>query len=426
MKTIQDCISQTGYFTIFIVLFFLPYQIFSQAFEIEGSFKVGDMDMCNECDTLIVAMPDGTFAMKEINSLPGGENFVQSLLLSNDTLFISSGNYIILPHDNSGETLQNLNLSNDTLYISSGNFVVLPESGGLVPPQTLSLNGDTLFISSGNHVVLQEGSAEEIQTLSMAEDTIYLSNGGGYVRLPPDGINDADSDPSNEIQDLSINEDTVFISNGSFIVIPGLRNVQYWDISVQERLNRGASPLDIYRLGFPLDSIYGRSYRGGIIFYLDPLDILSDVDGMVAYPFDIDYNEEVKLEWGCNLFYNPITPATDNPPSGTTANIGAGSSNTMLLIMDACIVGADKAANTTSAFNGGNYDDWYLPSILELNAMYENIGPPAGNGGNFELENYWSSTPADNFETWKIDFSTGQLRGALRNNEYRVRPVRSF
>lgn len=51
------------------------------------------------------------------------------------------------------------------------------------------------------------------QQLSILGNTISLTDGGS-VLLPPDNVNDADSNPSNEIQSLSLSGTTLSLSNG--------------------------------------------------------------------------------------------------------------------------------------------------------------------------------------------------------------------
>ena len=91
--------------------------------------------------------------------------------------------------------IQGLSISNDTLYLSNGGFVVLP---------TDQVND------------ADDDPTNEIQGLSISNDTIYLSN-GGFVTLPTDQVNDADDDPSNELQILSLSNDTIYLSNGGQI-----------------------------------------------------------------------------------------------------------------------------------------------------------------------------------------------------------------
>ena len=66
--------------------------------------------------------------------------------------------------------------------------------------------------------------------------------------------------------------------------------------------------------------------------------------------------------------------------------------------------GATSAAAICGDLSLGSYDDWYLPSIEELNKMYRNIGQGnalgLGNVGGFANWAYWSSTENDNLNAW--------------------------
>ena len=80
----------------------------------------------------------------------------------------------------------------------------------------------------------------------------------------------------------------------------------------------------------------------------------------------------------------------------------------------------------------GTYDDefnWYLPSVFELNILYENraaIGgftdPTNGSTENF----YWSSTENGNNNAWKQDFGDGLQTSFVKDDTNRVRAVRAF
>jgi penicillin V acylase-like amidase (Ntn superfamily) len=94
--------------------------------------------------------------------------------------------------------LQALSISNDTLYLSSGGYVVLP---------TDQLND------------ADADPTNELQVISMSNDTLYLSS-GGFVVLPPDQINDADADPTNEFQTITRNGSTINLSgNGGSVTV---------------------------------------------------------------------------------------------------------------------------------------------------------------------------------------------------------------
>jgi len=165
-------------------------------------------------------------------------NEIQGLSLSNDTLYLTNGGFVVLPTDQVNDAdddptneLQGLSISNDTIYLSNGGFVTLPtdqvndaDDDPTNELQVLSLNGDTVFLSNGGFIVLPSDNVNdadsdpnnEIQVLSISNDTIYLSS-GGYVTLPIDQVNDADNDPNNEIQILSLANDTIYLSNGGQI-----------------------------------------------------------------------------------------------------------------------------------------------------------------------------------------------------------------
>ncbi|NND77902.1 MAG: hypothetical protein HKN39_06935 [Flavobacteriales bacterium] len=156
-------------------------------------------------------------------------NEIQELIIANDTLFISGGNYVVLPQsgniDDTDE--QQLSLSSDQLSISNGNSIDLSMYLDNTDSQSLELIGNTLSISNGNSITLTDNVddadndfSNELQELSIVGDTLFISNGNGV--FIEDQVNDADSDVSNELQDLSMVGDTLFISNGNSVVIEDL------------------------------------------------------------------------------------------------------------------------------------------------------------------------------------------------------------
>ena len=83
----------------------------------------------------------------------------------------------------------------------------------------------------------------------------------------------------------------------------------------------------------------------------------------------------------------------------------------------------DAAPSATSQ----GYDDWYLPSIDELELMYNTIGNggPEGNIGGFVNNWYWSSSEFNNLLAWYVDFNNGYTYG-YEVNTARVRVIRAF
>ena len=94
--------------------------------------------------------------------------------------------------------------------------------------------------------------------------------------------------------------------------------------------------------------------------------------------------------------------------------------------------GSTSAAAICAAYSTGvSFDDWYLPSIEELNKMYLNIGQGnalgLGNIGGFANSVYWSSTESDNGIAWDQYFGNGtQKVNGDKVNYGNVRAVRAF
>lgn len=105
--------------------------------------------------------------------------------------------------------------------------------------QALSLSNDTLYLSNGGFVLLSEYAIDnvddadanptnEIQILSFSNDTLYLSNGGNVYLgdYAIDNVDDADADPNNEIQDISLAGTNLSITSGSTVNLAGINTDQ--------------------------------------------------------------------------------------------------------------------------------------------------------------------------------------------------------
>lgn len=163
-------------------------------------------------------------------------------------------------------------------------------------------------------------------------------------------------------------------------------NCQEMDLSKVQSLLAYKTPIDLFKAGVPLESLYGKMYKGGLIFFIDTLNKY-DFSGMVAAPKD-----QGVVKWGCDQELKDndphLPPLGDLYPyllSGRKASqLGAARKNTENLIA-LCL-----EENTPAKLCKILGDDWLLPSFMELNLM--NINLHQKGHGEFAAELYWSST----------------------------------
>lgn len=184
--------------------------------------------------------------------------------------------------------------------------------------------------------------------------------------------------------------------------------------SVQERLDDGETPNQIVLSDVALlDSLYGKSYAGGIIFFYH----IAEDYGFVAATSD----QSDSLHWDFNDFDSlKVTGANHE-------NYRLGALNTSKII--AALGAQDYAANKCNALDLSDYQDWFLPSIQELREMYNRLH--ANGYGNFKNKKYWSSTELSATSAWVRDFSRTDVQGQTSVTEtktikHAVRAIREF
>jgi len=88
------------------------------------------------------------------------------------------------------------------------------------------------------------------------------------------------------------------------------------------------------------------------------------------------------------------------------------------------------AAQLCDALSYGGYDDWFLPSKDELDAIWDNLvddGTGLNNGvGGFASGYYWSSSEDYSSYAWGQYFSNGVQSVNYKYSSARVRAVRAF
>ena len=170
-------------------------------------------------------------------------------------------------------------------------------------------------------------------------------------------------------------------------------SMNYWNgaawVEVPPTLNEGAelqmiSGVPTWTGGTPPLPALGDIMDGGLVFWIDPTD---PYKGKVCALNDLPTTNWVTAVDNCVNYTNPDT--------GT-----------------------------------GVYTDWYLPTEIELDLMYKNIGQGdflgLGNIGNFQNTTYWSSTELNSNVAFIQDFIGGSQYGGNKISTYNVRAVRPF
>jgi hypothetical protein len=149
--------------------------------------------------------------------------------------------------------------------------------------------------------------------------------------------------------------------------------------------------------------VIGESYGGGIVFDVDD----EGQHGLIATTAD----QSTGIRW-----FNGIFTVTNAVRDG----VNAGHYNTERIIINQ---GAGSyAAQLCANYQGGGYGDWYLPSKVELNLLYQQRVTVGGFAGGV----YGSSTEHDANFAWLQFFDDGTQNIGGKANTLRVRAVRAF
>jgi hypothetical protein len=155
---------------------------------------------------------------------------------------------------------------------------------------------------------------------------------------------------------------------------------------------------------FHNDHFVGERFGGGIVIFVDN----TGKHGLIAAPFD----QSSEAKWGY----------FDEQVGANNKTIGGGKSNTEKV----ALASKDNqiASRLCNELILGGYDDWFLPSMDELNLMYTNL--KISKIGKLSDALYWSSSETDFNNAWLQDFATGVQKEHHVNKIARVRAIRAF
>jgi hypothetical protein len=167
----------------------------------------------------------------------------------------------------------------------------------------------------------------------------------------------------------------------------------------------------------------GSSYSGGIVFQIDP----TGRNGLV---FCID--SITKSFWGFK-----------NKQIGTSKLLGTGKENTLLISKKAntnvfienkrklfffnqkIVVTQkyDTAADLCLMLNINGYNDWFLPSIDELNLLFHSLNNEYKTKIPFRI---WSSSEKSISSAFYFSFKSGKVGNEDKHNSLYFIPIRAF
>lgn len=199
----------------------------------------------------------------------------------------------------------------------------------------------------------------------------------------------------------------------------------------------GLSVASITATSYAITYKIGDSYGGGKVAYIfqpnDPGYVQGQQHGLIAAEADVNtmYTDAWDGDaytgvyvWSTTQFKikkNPDYAYKQISTTGTAIGDGAANTEKILTVYSASMY-PNSAAAIAHAYQGGGFNDWFLPSIDELKKLYES---KALVGGYADFI-YWSSSEMNVNEAWYRIFVNG-LRGASNKSTFkRVRPVRVF
>ncbi|TXB67253.1 hypothetical protein FRY74_03445 [Vicingus serpentipes] len=185
--------------------------------------------------------------------------------------------------------------------------------------------------------------------------------------------------------------------------------------TVQDLLDNGSTPIEIFNQGYTLSEIYCKTYSGGYIFYLDTIS----GKGLVCSTSD---------------FMNGVTWDPTGTPTQdftyvylgvTDTAIWSGQQNTTSI----ALLRPTSPFASVEALTLAGYNDWFIASKNESILMFNVLGVDGCNLLSTGLnEVYWTSSELNNIAAYRMINYSGVGDGSAyqKHSEYSIRPIRKF
>jgi hypothetical protein len=332
-------------------------------------------------------------------------------------------------------TIQQGSVGGTAVYTET--FVPTTNAYGLVNLEigtgTTTDNFSTIDWSNGPYFIetaidVTGGTSYAVMGTSQLMSVPYALYAKTAKNVANDLVDDADADPTNEMNTgVVLNGTDLEVTDGNGTIVTDLSTLQNGTGTDDQNISGSGLSGTVLTIGIEggtsetveLSSLttstcglsIGDTYQGGIIFYLDA----SGCHGLISAPTD----QSTSAKW-FNGSYN------DTRAYGS--GLFEGKYNTQMI--NYAQGGTTSAAAICGNLPLGGFNDWYLPSIEELNKMYQNIGQGnalgLGNVGGFAISFYWSSTELDDTNAWRQYFGSGSQYDTNKSFNGYVRAVRAF
>lgn len=172
--------------------------------------------------------------------------------------------------------------------------------------------------------------------------------------------------------------------------------------------------------------IVGETFKGGVVGHIfrpgEKGYISGETHGIIIAPVDLVFQSQ----WGCQ----------GTAVTGTSTKVGFGKINTEKILAfheslsdfyrnpTQCHPKNDGtvAAKLAMGFATGEFDDWFLPSLNEMDFLYQNRDKIGG----FSTVEYWSSCETNATNACVMSFITGEQLSKPKSEVRRVRVIRFF